>query len=90
MPTAVNRSNPDTLTIRIERELKDEFISAARTQNRPAAEVLRDLMEAYVEDEKKKLFEAEARRESELIAASFDEKQVDSLFEETWNLPGWR
>jgi hypothetical protein len=89
MPT-LSRSDADTLTIRLERKLKDEFITAARTENRPASEVLRDLMLAYVENEKRKLFEAEARRESKLIAASFNDKEVDLFFEETWNLPGWR
>ena len=90
MPSAVGRSNADTITIRLERKLKDKFVSAAKTENRPASEVLRDLMLAYVEDQERKRFEAEARRESKLVAASFDEKEVDHWFEETWNIPGWR
>jgi len=90
MSTVVSRSNADTITIRLERKLKDEFISAAKTENRPASEVLRDLMLAYVEDRERKRFEAEARRESKLVAASFEAKEVDLWFEETWNLPGWR
>jgi hypothetical protein len=90
MPTAPDRSIADTITIRLERKLKDEFITAAKTENRPASEVLRDLMLAYVEDRERQRFEAEAHRESKLIAAAFDEKEVDLFFEETWNLPGWR
>ncbi len=90
MPIATSRSNADTITIRVERKLKDEFISATKTEDRPASEVLRDLMLAYIEDRERKRFEVDALRESKLVAASFDEKEVDLLFEETWNLPGWR
>ncbi len=90
MPTAANRSSADTITIRLERKLKDEFISAAKNEDRPASEILRDLMLAYVEDRERKHFEAEAQRESKLVAAAFDGEEVDRLFEETWNLPGWK
>jgi len=90
MPTTASRSIADTITIRLERKLKDEFITAAKRENRPASEVLRDLMLAYVEDRERERFEAEAHRESKLIAAAFDKKEVDLFFEETWNLPGWR
>jgi hypothetical protein len=90
MPTAINRSSADTITIRLDRELKDEFISAAKSENRPTSEVLRDLMLTYVEDHERRQFEAEARRESELAAASFDAKEVDLWFEETWKMPGWQ
>jgi hypothetical protein len=89
-PAIANRSTADTMTIRLDRKLKDEFISAAKTEDRPASEVLRDLMLAYVEDRERKLFEAEAQRESRLVAAAFDGEEVDLLFEETWNLPGWK
>ena len=90
MPTTADRSTADTITIRLERKLKNDFITASRTENRPASEVLRDLMMAYVEDRERKRFEAEAHRESKLIAAAFDKKEVDRFFEETWNLPGWQ
>jgi hypothetical protein len=90
MPTTANGSIADTITIRVERKLKDQFITAAKTENRPASEVLRDLMLAYVEDRERVRFEAEAHRESKLIAAAFDEKEVDLFFEQTWSLPGWR
>jgi hypothetical protein len=62
MPPAISRSIADTITIRLERKLKDEFISAAKAENRPASEALRDLMLAYVEDQERKRFEAEAPR----------------------------
>jgi hypothetical protein len=90
MPTTVHSSSADTITIRLERKLKDEFIAAAKGEQRPASEVLRELMLAYVEDRERKRFEAEARRESELVTASFDAKEVDLFFKETWNMPGWR
>ena len=56
----------ETITIRLGRKLKDKFTSAAKTENRSASEVLRDLMLAYVEDQEGRQFDAEARRESEV------------------------
>jgi hypothetical protein len=90
MRSAIDSSNAETITIRLGRKLKDKFTSAAKTENRPASEVLRDLMLAYVEDQERRQFEGEARRESKLVAASFDEKEVDLWLEETWKIPGWR
>ena len=36
------------LRIRVQRELRDRFIDACRSQDRPAAQVLREFMRAYV------------------------------------------
>lgn len=36
------------LRIRVQRELRDQFLAACRTEDRPAAQVLRDFMRAYV------------------------------------------
>ena len=36
------------LRVRVEKELREEFVGACRLQGRPAAEVLRDFMRAYV------------------------------------------
>ena len=35
--------------IRVERELRDEFVDACRAHDRPAAQVIRDFMRQYVE-----------------------------------------
>ncbi|AHE97221.1 hypothetical protein THITH_01865 [Thioalkalivibrio paradoxus ARh 1] len=36
------------LRIRVERDLRDEFLEACRLQDRPAAQVLREFMRTYV------------------------------------------
>lgn len=37
------------MRIRIERELRDEFLAACQVQDRPAAQVIREFMRTYVE-----------------------------------------
>lgn len=37
------------LRVRVERELRDDFIQACRDEHRTAAQVLRDFMREYVE-----------------------------------------
>jgi antitoxin component of RelBE/YafQ-DinJ toxin-antitoxin module len=64
------------LNFRIDPELRTQFAKAAEEQNRPVAEVLRQLMRAYVAAAEKKRLAAEARRQSELIAQSPDEAEV--------------
>lgn len=36
--------------IRVERELRDQFIEKCRAKDRPAAQVIRDFMRQYIED----------------------------------------
>jgi predicted DNA-binding protein len=64
------------LNFRIDPELRDQFAKAAKEQNRPVAEVLRQLMRAYVAAAEKRRLAAEARRQSRLIAESPDEAEV--------------
>ncbi len=40
------------LRIRVERELRDEFLEACRRRDRPAAQVLREFMRWYVSEDK--------------------------------------
>jgi hypothetical protein len=70
-------------------KLKKEFMSAARAENRPVAEIIRDFMAAYVERKKKKEFETEARRQSEMIARSMDEKRSMDWIEDVADREGW-
>jgi hypothetical protein len=65
-----------TLNLRIDAALKEEFMAQMEAENRPAAEVLRSLMRGYVEEVRQHRFAAEARRQSQLIAASEDEAEV--------------
>ena len=76
MPSAIARPRESTLNLRIDAALKQEFVAVVEAENRPAAEVLRALMRGYVEDARKRRFATEARRQSQLIAASEDEAEV--------------
>jgi len=64
------------MNLRIDAALKAEFAAAVEAEDRPAAEGLRALMRRYVEDARLRRFAAEARRQSEFIAASEDEAEV--------------
>jgi hypothetical protein len=44
----VVRTKDAGLRLRVERELRDEFVEACRAEGRPAAQVLRDFMRGYV------------------------------------------
>ena len=72
----MRQSKGQLLNFRIDPELKARFAKAAETQEKPVAEVLRDLMRAYVAAIEKRRLAAEARRQSQLIAESPDEAEV--------------
>jgi antitoxin component of RelBE/YafQ-DinJ toxin-antitoxin module len=76
VPQIAARSKESTLNLRIDAVLKAEFTAAVEAEERPAAEVLRMLMRNYVEEARRRRFAAEARRQSQLIAASEDEAEV--------------
>lgn len=76
MHQTIARPRESTFNLRIDAALKAEFAAAVEAENRPAAEVLRLLMRGYVEQARKRCFAAEARRQSQLIAASEDEAEV--------------
>lgn len=44
--------------IRVERDLRDKFVEICRTQDRPAAQVVRDFMRQYVRDHENEQTEA--------------------------------
>ena len=76
MPNTVARPRESTLNLRINAALKQEFVAEVEAEDRPVSEVLRSLMRGYVETARKRRFAAEARRQSQLIAASEDEAEV--------------
>jgi antitoxin component of RelBE/YafQ-DinJ toxin-antitoxin module len=65
-----------TLNLRVDAALKAEFVAQVEAEDRPVSEVLRALMRGYVEEARQRRFAAEARRQSQLIAASEDEAEV--------------
>jgi hypothetical protein len=76
VPNAIAHSGETTLNLRINAALKQEFVSEVEAEARPVSEVLRSLMRGYVEEARQRRFAAEARRQSQLIAASEDEAEV--------------
>lgn len=89
MPKHSSHSEHSTFTLRMDIKLKKEFMSAARAENRPVAEIIRDLMASYVERKKKREFEAEARRQSAIIAGSPGEKRAMQWVEDVADHEGW-
>ncbi len=50
-PTATLGQMKDVgLRIRIDRDLREKFLRACKAEDRPAAQVIREFMRAYVED----------------------------------------
>jgi antitoxin component of RelBE/YafQ-DinJ toxin-antitoxin module len=76
VPQAISFSRETTLNLRIDAQLKAEFVAQVEAEDRPVSEVLRALMRKYVEEARRRRFETEARRQSQLIAASEDEAEV--------------
>ena len=76
VPRTSQPRNEDTLNLRVDSALKAEFTTAAQSENKPAAEVVRELMRSYVRRARRRKFTAEARRQSRLVANSPDEAEV--------------
>jgi hypothetical protein len=57
-----------SFNLRIDPALKAAFTAATAEEDKPAAQVLRDFMRAYVIHRSRRAFEAEARRQSLAIA----------------------
>lgn len=57
------------MRIRVEQDLREEFITACQTQHTPAAQVLRQFMRGYVEQFKSKAskIKTESKSKKELI-----------------------
>jgi predicted AAA+ superfamily ATPase len=76
MPITEDHAKEATFNLRVDSVLKAEFTSAVEAEDRPAAEVLRGLMRNYVDEARRRRFAAEARRQSQLVAASTEEAEV--------------
>jgi metal-responsive CopG/Arc/MetJ family transcriptional regulator len=76
--------------LRIDADLKAEFVAAVEAEERPASEVLRSLMRDYVEEARKRRFAAEARRQSQMVSNSKDETEVMRWIQDVSALEGDR
>jgi hypothetical protein len=79
-----------SFTFRIDTRLKQEFLKVTDKENKPGSQVLRDLMAAYIQRKKRKEFEAEARRQSRLIASSDEEDAVMEWISDVADAEAWK
>lgn len=68
MPRTSQHPKDTSFNLRIDPALKAAFTSATEAEDKPAAQVVRDFMRAYVQRRDRRAFEAEAHRQSLLIA----------------------
>jgi len=77
MPRTSAALKAETLTFRIEPKLKSALAKIARAEHRPVGEVLRDLVRSRIERGRRRAFEAEARRESLILAEAARDPNSD-------------
>lgn len=77
MARANQNPKGETFNFRIDPALKAAFAQATETEHKPAAQVLRDFMRAYVDRQQRRAFEAEARRQSLVVAARAGDPDSD-------------
>jgi hypothetical protein len=66
-----------SFNLRIDPALKAAFTMATAAEDKPAAQVVRDFMRAYVRQRERRAFEAEARRQSRAAAAHARDPKSD-------------
>ena len=64
MPRASQHPKETSFNLRIDPALKAAFTAATEAADKPAAQVVRDFMRAYVRQRERRAFAAEARRQS--------------------------
>jgi Protein of unknown function (DUF3018) len=94
MPRSSQHPKDESFNFRVDPKLKAEFQSATEADDKPAAQVLRDFMRAYVIRHRDRGFAAEARRQSRLIAVraadpAGDEAEVMRWIEDVSGPDGW-
>ena len=77
MPRAPAAPKDETFNFRLDPALKAALLEAAEAEARPAGEILRELIRAFVAHRRRSTFAAEARRQSRLIAAAAADPSSD-------------
>lgn len=77
MPRTTQHPKQDTFNFRIDPALKAAFSRATEAEDKPAAQVLRDFMRAYVERKERQTFVQEAQRQSRVIAERARDPESD-------------
>jgi hypothetical protein len=84
----------ESFNFRVDPALKAAFTAATAAEDKPAGQVLRDFMRAYVERRREREFVAEARRQSRIIAGraadpTSDEAEVMRWIADVSDDSGW-
>jgi hypothetical protein len=91
MPRTTTDPKPESLSFRIPADLKAAIAEIAERDRKPIGALLRELVSERIKQERRRAFEAEARRQSLEIAAvaqdpTSDEaavqRELDALFDE--------
>ena len=77
MPRTTTEPKPDILTFRIPPALKADLAAIADKEAKPVGELLRELIRERIKQERRREFEAEARRECELLKAAAQDPNSD-------------
>jgi hypothetical protein len=77
MPRTTQHPKETSFNMRIDPKLKEAFTRATAAEDKPAAQVVRTFMRAYVRQRERRAFEAEARRQSLLIARRAQDPDSD-------------
>jgi Ribbon-helix-helix protein, copG family len=77
MPRTSSEPNAEIITFRIPSALKTALSEIAAEEEKPIGEVLRDLIRQKVKEKERQLFEAEARRQSLLLAEAAKDSNGD-------------
>ena len=67
----------ETVTFRIEAALKGEIAEIAEAEHKPIGELLRELVRQHIKQRRRLAFEAEARRQCELLNATAEDPNSD-------------
>jgi hypothetical protein len=92
MPRTSQHPKDASFNLRIDPALKAAFAAAAQEEDKPAAQVVREFMRDYVKQRERRVFAAEARRQSLRLAEAArdpnsEEAQVTREIEAEMNDP---
>jgi hypothetical protein len=73
----MSQTSAETLTFRIDPALKAALAELAEAEAKPVGALLRELVRERIEQTRRREFEAEARRQSRLIAAAARDPDSD-------------
>jgi predicted transcriptional regulator len=94
MPRISQHPKEESFNFRVDAELKAAFQTATEAADKPAAQVLRDFMRAYVARQQHRAPPPQARRQSRLAARraqnpASDEAEVMRWIENVSDRDGW-